>query len=1291
MALYRHNSTGFLGEFASNPGAGYTAISAMPTDTVANRVAWWRALDTFGQTSSWHPSLYRLPQDPGEATISIQFSQDIALISSEPDGTVTNPRDPTNSWYIGATTEVRVYRGITDVTITEGWTLTKVEEGCTSTLSEAGGLYTLKLTSIPLLATNAGYVRITATRTGSGTFTKDFRFLKVFQGQDGAAGTYVSYVFKASATTPPTPTDTTPIPAGWLDSPPVSSDPVWMSKATVSGELAGTWSTPVKVTAIDGSDGSFTTYQYAKNTSFTTAPTTGWADTPYALSAGEYQWMRTKTTDPNTGDVSYGAAYRVTGEKGEDGANGSSGTVIDLSNEAHTVPTDADGYNGVYTGATTTASLFIGSTEDSANWTWTATPSGGVTGTATNSNRTYTVSAMSVDVGTVTFTANKTGEAQRTAVFTISKAKGGVAYSLDVSAGSISKSKAGAYNPASLTLTASKITTSGVTTYAGRIRIQTQATLGGVWTTVYTSPSDETTTTYSVPANIVAIKAMLYLAGGFTSLLDQESVPVVFDGQDGSSGIILDLDNENQTVAAAKDGTWISGTTATTTARLYLGATQLTSGITWSVQSATAGITYSQTNNTSSYTVSVTGMTAALATGTITVAAVYNGVTYTQVFTISKANAGADGTPATVYWLSTSASAIAKDAAGTYNPTSFTANAYSQTGTNAPAAYTGRFQIQTQATLNGGWTTTYSSAGNESSTTYSVPANIVAIRVYLYQAGGTSVLLDQETLPVVADGQPGTQGDRGSRQIVITGTANWSDTAAWDGIISRFGGTKPVLSDLVTIVNTSAGTSTSKFCTANGTRPGTWETVTEYINGNLLVTGTVGANAIAANAITSSKIAAGSITADRIDSRGLSIKDSAGNVILAAGTPLSSGNVTPAAGWLNSNVTITNGAIQGIGTGAGTAVANSLLTDSIAAAATTANWATITNVPTFGGFAYLSSITSANISTYIAGAAIGTAYIADAAITSAKIASLSADKLTAGTINGSNITVTNLNATNITTGTLNGARVGTGVSGDVLTTGTLNAALCNVTNLNAANITTGNISASRIGAGTIDAAVINLNTANAVIKTSNFTLGTGFRISGDGTAFFYGASVTGSSRSANWNGTVNAGTGQPTAGTGTQGWCIDSAGNAEFNTVIVRSAGNVTDGAITSSGGYGSPSTGINTVVGTSEATFWAPSQSATTVRGTLCFNASLALRSNTGQAITGYITIYRNGSPVRSNFFYFPPISGGVVNAVVPVTYVDTARTTSAITYSFRIASAGSGTSFTVKDMDQWWIELKR
>jgi hypothetical protein len=52
----------------------------------------------------------------------------------------------------------------------------------------------------------------------------------------------------------------------------------------------------------------------------------------------------------------------------------------------------------------------------------------------------------------------------------------------------------------------------------------------------------------------------------------------------------------------------------------------------------------------------------------------------------------------------------------------------------------------------------------------------------------------------------------------------------------------------------------------------------------------------------------GQVTAAQIDSRGLSIKDSSGNIILAAGTALSYTNISPDSGWLNSNLvpSITN-------------------------------------------------------------------------------------------------------------------------------------------------------------------------------------------------------------------------------------------------------------------------------------------------------------------------------------------------------------------------------------------------
>ncbi|NCT81906.1 MAG: DUF1983 domain-containing protein [Comamonadaceae bacterium] len=51
-------------------------------------------------------------------------------------------------------------------------------------------------------------------------------------------------------------------------------------------------------------------------------------------------------------------------------------------------------------------------------------------------------------------------------------------------------------------------------------------------------------------------------------------------------------------------------------------------------------------------------------------------------------------------------------------------------------------------------------------------------------------------------------------------------------------------------------------------------------------------------------IKAGSITADRIDTRGLTIRDAAGNLIFGSGTALSSAYITPSPSWLNSNVTL---------------------------------------------------------------------------------------------------------------------------------------------------------------------------------------------------------------------------------------------------------------------------------------------------------------------------------------------------------------------------------------------------
>lgn len=134
----------------------------------------------------------------------------------------------------------------------------------------------------------------------------------------------------------------------------------------------------------------------------------------------------------------------------------------------------------------------------------------------------------------------------------------------------------------------------------------------------------------------------------------------------------------------------------------------------------------------------------------------------------------------------------------------------------------------------------------------------------------------------------------------------------------------------------------------------------------------------------------GQLTASQIDSRGLSIKDASGNIILSAGTPLTTSYIS-GLGTLATQNTVSTGQVTGLGT---LATQNTVSTGQVTGLGTLAtqnsvNWNTqISNIPAFGNFAYLNSITSANISTYIAGAAIGTAYIANAAITEALIANL---------------------------------------------------------------------------------------------------------------------------------------------------------------------------------------------------------------------------------------------------------------------------------------------------------------
>ena len=154
--------------------------------------------------------------------------------------------------------------------------------------------------------------------------------------------------------------------------------------------------------------------------------------------------------------------------------------------------------------------------------------------------------------------------------------------------------------------------------------------------------------------------------------------------------------------------------------------------------------------------------------GTIPIVLTVGGVTFTKIFTYSIAfkgntgntgSTGAAGSPATAYWLVSSASVVQKSASGTVvlTPSTLTFTGKSQTGTSAPIDYGCRWIIA-YSTDGSTYTNAYTSTANETAKTFTVDSTHKSVRVRMYMAGGTTTLLDEQIIPVVADGAIGTPG-----------------------------------------------------------------------------------------------------------------------------------------------------------------------------------------------------------------------------------------------------------------------------------------------------------------------------------------------------------------------------------------------------------------------------------------------------------------------------------------------------------------------------------------------------
>lgn len=267
-----------------------------------------------------------------------------------------------------------------------------------------------------------------------------------------------------------------------------------------------------------------------------------------------------------------------TANKALEEARKSRAMIINLDNDYQAITTDYKGEYTTFPECRTTAQVLYGHTDISNDCTYNVQKSSGVVGSWNNSTHTYTVTALTTDVGWVDITANYLNTYSVTKRFDIAKLKGGIPGETGATGPQGEKGNTGATGPqgsagrtyfmetsssivkmsADNTIVPNYITLSGYyrdgtatarTAYKCRFKIE-ETTDGDTYTTVYTSSSDETDIThalYSVLAsgssgvtasgssgigisrNLTALRCTMYAAGGFSQVLDIETIPVAID------------------------------------------------------------------------------------------------------------------------------------------------------------------------------------------------------------------------------------------------------------------------------------------------------------------------------------------------------------------------------------------------------------------------------------------------------------------------------------------------------------------------------------------------------------------------------------------------------------------------------------------------------------------------------------------------------------------------------------------------------------------------------------------
>ena len=236
-----------------------------------------------------------------------------------------------------------------------------------------------------------------------------------------------------------------------------------------------------------------------------------------------------------------------------------------------------------------------------------------------------------------------------------------------------------------------------------------------------------------------------------------------------AKNMTLTLSNEYQGITSDADGNIPTFPTVATTASVMYGSSDITNDCSYTVTKSDS-VTGSWDADAHTYT--VTGLSAD--NGWVDIKATYLlTLSITRRFSISKQKSGADGTPGRTYMIEPSCNVLKRSSDNTISPNFVQFKSYYRDGDSATrTAYKGRFVVE--ETVDGNtWKTIYTSAEDEDTvkhylytiltnmsneiltssngSTIGIPRDVTNVRCKLYASGGTTTLMDMQSVAVVID------------------------------------------------------------------------------------------------------------------------------------------------------------------------------------------------------------------------------------------------------------------------------------------------------------------------------------------------------------------------------------------------------------------------------------------------------------------------------------------------------------------------------------------------------------